>query len=83
MDNITRWKLIIRVLVRDPIMQVALIMMINGWFYSLLAEIIGAGSTVDVMDIVNDVLKLMYIWVLPAHIFYPKTIEADEIITIN
>lgn len=75
----TRFKMMwltFKFLMRDEVIQCLVIMMINGIFYSFLASSV---SLIEASDIVDSIVGYMYIYVIPAHMFWPRTIEAEVI----
>lgn len=72
----TYW-IIFKFLMRDHIIQVSVILMINGMFYGVVGDIYGYAYSNALIDTVKNV---MYVWVLPAYLWWPRTIT-PEIVT--
>ena len=79
MNRLKMMWLVFKFMMRDDIMQAGAIMMINGMFYSFIASVYGPNFCNMLWDL-N--LNLMYVLVIPAYIWFPRTIK-PEIVTIH
>jgi hypothetical protein len=67
-------KFIIWASFKDPFMLTGLLCMVSGSFYTAVGIYYGSEFAVWMMNVTIDI---MYVWVIPAYIWWPQTIVAE------